>query len=112
MRFGSKRHVFTISEGKMSQDKKVVAETKLTGEEKLFEKKKAVDSYIAGFVESMAKQIQRRLLKRYWRACPKILVTAIAMMWKVGTKIPRIGPGGQVIQSSENRPSNRVTSKT
>jgi hypothetical protein len=33
------------------------------------------------------------------------------MMWKVGTKILRIGPGGQVIQSSENRPSNRVILK-
>jgi hypothetical protein len=32
-----KRHVFVIAEGKMSQDKKVVAETKLTEEEKLFE---------------------------------------------------------------------------
>jgi hypothetical protein len=39
----------------MSQEKKVVAEMKLTEEEKLFEEKKAVDPYIAGFVESMAK---------------------------------------------------------
>jgi hypothetical protein len=49
----------------MSQDKKVAAETKLTQEEKLFEEKKTMDSYIAGFVELMAKKIQRRLLKRY-----------------------------------------------
>jgi hypothetical protein len=40
----------------MSQDKKVAAETKLTEEEKLFEEK-AVNPYIAGFIESMAKQI-------------------------------------------------------
>jgi hypothetical protein len=39
----------------MSQDKKIAADTKLTEEEKLFEEKKTVDSYIAGFVESMAK---------------------------------------------------------
>jgi hypothetical protein len=39
----------------MSQDKKVDAETKLTEEEKDFEEKKTVDSYIAGLVESMAK---------------------------------------------------------
>jgi hypothetical protein len=45
----------SFSEEKMSQDKKVAAETKLTEEEKLFEEKKTVDSYIAGFVESMAK---------------------------------------------------------
>jgi hypothetical protein len=37
-----------------SQDKKVAAETKLTEEEKLFEEKKAVNPYIAGFIESMA----------------------------------------------------------
>jgi hypothetical protein len=43
----------------MSQDKKVAAETKLTEEEKLFEEKKTVDSYIAGFVESMAKNKYR-----------------------------------------------------
>jgi hypothetical protein len=48
----------------MSQDKKVAAETKLTEEEKLFEEK-AMNPYIAGFIESMAKQIQRRLLRRY-----------------------------------------------
>jgi hypothetical protein len=40
---------------KMSQEKKVVAETKLTEEAKLFEEKKAVDPYVAGFVELMAK---------------------------------------------------------
>jgi hypothetical protein len=34
----------------MSQEKKVVAKTKLTEEEKLFEEKKAVDPYIARFV--------------------------------------------------------------
>jgi hypothetical protein len=39
----------------MSQDKKVAAETKLTEEEQLFEQKKAVNPYIAGFIESMAK---------------------------------------------------------
>jgi hypothetical protein len=39
----------------MSQDKKDAAETKLTDEEKVFEEKKTVDSYIAGFVNSMAK---------------------------------------------------------
>jgi hypothetical protein len=38
----------------MSQDKKVPVETKLTEEEKLFEKK-AVNPYITGFIESMAK---------------------------------------------------------
>jgi hypothetical protein len=40
----------------MSQDKEVAAETKLTEEEKLFEEKKVVNPYIAGFIKSMAKK--------------------------------------------------------
>jgi hypothetical protein len=43
-----------MSGEKMSQEKKVVAETKQTEEMKLFEEKKVVDPYIVGFVESMA----------------------------------------------------------
>jgi hypothetical protein len=43
----------------MSQDKKAVAETKLTEEEKLFEEKSVVDPDIAGFVESIAKNKYR-----------------------------------------------------
>jgi hypothetical protein len=46
--FGLK-DIFVISEEKMSQDKKTVAETKLIEEEKLLEEK------TAGFVESIAK---------------------------------------------------------
>jgi hypothetical protein len=33
---------------------------------------------------------------------------ARTLMWKVGTKMSKIGPDGQVILSSESRPSNRV----
>jgi hypothetical protein len=47
----------------MSQDKKVVAETKLTEEEKLFEQKKVVDPYIARFLESMAKTNTEKITK-------------------------------------------------
>jgi hypothetical protein len=47
----------------MSQDKKIAAETKLTEEEKLFEEKKTMDSYIAGFVESMAKTNTEKITK-------------------------------------------------
>jgi hypothetical protein len=71
-----------------------------------------VNPYIAGFIESMAKQIQRKLLRRYWRACLKILVTVIVMMQKVRAKILRISPGDQVIRFSENQPSNKVILKT
>jgi hypothetical protein len=47
----------------MSQDKKVAAETKLTEEEKLFEEKKAVNPYIVGFIESMAKSNTEKITK-------------------------------------------------
>jgi hypothetical protein len=47
----------------MSQDKKVAAETKLTEEEKLFEEKKAVNPYIAGFIESMEKSNTEKTTK-------------------------------------------------
>jgi hypothetical protein len=56
-----------MSGEKMSQEKKVVAETKLTEEANLFEEKKSVDPYVAGFVESMAKtnteKITREILE-------------------------------------------------
>jgi hypothetical protein len=50
-------HIFVISEEKMSQDKKTVAETKLTEEEKLLEVK------TARFVESIAKTNTEKITK-------------------------------------------------
>jgi hypothetical protein len=47
----------------MSQDKRVAAKMKLTEEEKLFEEKKAVNPYIAGFIESMAKTNTEKITK-------------------------------------------------
>jgi hypothetical protein len=47
----------------MSHDKKIAAEMKLTEEEKLFEEKKAMNPYIAGFVESMAKTNTENITK-------------------------------------------------
>jgi hypothetical protein len=47
----------------MSQDKKIAAKTKLIEEEKLFEKKKAANPYIAGFIESMAKSNTEKITK-------------------------------------------------
>jgi hypothetical protein len=52
-----------MSREKMSQEKKVIGETKLTEEAKLFEEKKAVDPYVAGFVESMAKTNTEKITK-------------------------------------------------
>jgi hypothetical protein len=50
-------HVFDVSEDKMSQDKKTVAETKLSVKEKLLEEK------TAGFVESIAKTNTEKITK-------------------------------------------------
>jgi hypothetical protein len=50
-------HIFVISEEKMSLDKKTIAETKLTEEEKLLEEK------TAGFVESIAKTNTEKITK-------------------------------------------------
>jgi hypothetical protein len=46
----------------MPQDKKIATETKLTKEEKLFEEK-AVNPYIAGFIESMTKTNTEKITK-------------------------------------------------
>jgi hypothetical protein len=48
---------------KMSQEKKVIMETKLTEEAKLFEEKEAIDPYVAGFVESIAKTNIEKIIK-------------------------------------------------
>jgi hypothetical protein len=50
-------HVFVVSKDKMSQDKKTVAKTKLTEEEKLLEEK------TAGFFESIAKTNTEKITK-------------------------------------------------
>jgi hypothetical protein len=52
-----------MSGEKMSQEKKVVVETKLTEDAKLFEEKKAGDPYVARFVESMAKTNTEKITK-------------------------------------------------
>jgi hypothetical protein len=57
-----KKRIFVISGEEMSQGKKAAAETKLTEEEKLFEEK-AVNPYIAGFIESIAKTNTKKITK-------------------------------------------------
>ena len=91
----------------MSKEKKMTEE-KITEEKKLYEEKKVVDPFIAGFMSLWQKRIQRKLLRRSWRVCPKILMKVIVMMWKVWMKILRTGPSGQAIPSSGNQPSNKV----
>jgi hypothetical protein len=89
----------------MSQDKKAVAETKLSEEEKLLKEKKLLDSS-----SQLQRPTQKRLQKKFWKAYLKIPMTTTIMMWKVGAKTPKIGRGGQVMQFSENQLLNRVIS--
>ena len=54
-----------MSGEKMTEEKKMIVETKLNEKTKLFEEKKAADPFIAEFIESMSKKTHRRLLKRF-----------------------------------------------
>jgi hypothetical protein len=96
----------------MSQDKKVAAETKLTEEEKLFEEKKTVNTYIAGFIESMAKTNTEKITKEILEGLSEDTGDSDSYDAESGAKIMRIGPGDQVIRFSENRPSNKVILRT
>jgi hypothetical protein len=51
-----------MSGEKMTKEKKMTAETKLT-ETKLFEEKKVADPFIAGFIESMSKTNTKKITK-------------------------------------------------
>jgi hypothetical protein len=52
-----------MSGEKMTEEKKIIEEMKLTEETKLFEEKKAVDPFIAGFYEFMAKTNTEKITK-------------------------------------------------
>jgi hypothetical protein len=52
-----------MSGEKMSEETKLTAETKVAEGTKLFEGKKAVNPYIAGFIESMAKTNTEKITK-------------------------------------------------
>ena len=47
--------------------------------------------------------IQRRLLKRYWKVCLKIPMTATVMRWRVVVKTPKIDLGDQATQFLVNQ---------
>jgi hypothetical protein len=95
-------HVFVISEEKMSQDKKTVAETKLTEEEKLLEEK------TAGFVESIAKTNTEKITKEILEGLSEDTDDSDSYDVRVEAKTLKIGPSDQVMQSSGNQLSNRV----
>jgi hypothetical protein len=87
---------------------KMIEEKKMTEETKIFEEKKDADPFITGFLSLCQKRTHRRLLKRYWRVCLKILMTVIVMMWRVEMNTLKIGPGDRAMPSSANQLLNRV----
>jgi hypothetical protein len=88
----------------MSQDKKSVAETKLSEEEKLFEEKNI------GFIESIAKTNTEKITREILEGLSEDTGEATVMTWKVAGKTPKIDPGDQVMQFSENQLLNTVIS--
>ena len=86
----------------MSQDKKVVAETKLSEEEKLLEEK------TAGFIESIAKTNTKRITKEILEGLSEDTDDSDSYDAESGGETLKIGPGDQVMQSSGNQLSNRV----
>jgi hypothetical protein len=47
----------------MTEEKKMIVETKLNEKTKLFEEKKAADPFIVGFIESMSKTNTEKITK-------------------------------------------------
>jgi hypothetical protein len=83
---------------KMSEDKKAIAETKLS----LSEEKNL------GFLESISKTNTEKITREILKVYLKILVIVTVMMWKVAGKTPKIDPGGQAMQFFENQPLNKA----
>jgi hypothetical protein len=86
----------------MSQDKKAVAETKLTEEEKLLEEK------TAGFIESIAKTNTGKITKEILEGLSEDTDDSDSYDVESGAKTLKIGPGDQVMQSLGNQLSNRA----
>jgi hypothetical protein len=70
---------------RMSKDKKAVGDSKLSLSEEMH----------LGFLQSMSKLIQRRLLKKFWRVYLKIPASVTVMMWIAVVKTPKIDLGDQ-----------------
>jgi hypothetical protein len=66
------------------------------------------DTALAGFYEAMEKTNTEKITNEILAGCLRILMIVITLMWKARMKMSKIGPGDQVIPSSESRPSNRV----
>jgi hypothetical protein len=86
----------------MSQNKKTIAETKLTEEEKLLEEK------TAGFIESIATTNTEKITKEILEGLSEDTDDSDSYDAESGAKTPKIDPSDQVTQSSGNQLSDRV----
>jgi hypothetical protein len=80
----------------MTNKKKLIEETKL------FEEKKAVDPYIDGFIESMAKTNTEKITKEILEGLSEDTGDSDSYDVEVGMKILKISPGGQAMLSLGN----------
>jgi hypothetical protein len=86
----------------MSQDKKTVAEAKLTEEEKLLKEK------IAGFIESIAKTNTEKITKEILEGLSEDTDDSDSYDVESGANTLKIGRVDQVTHSLKNRLSGKV----
>jgi hypothetical protein len=91
----------------MSEEKKMAGE-KITEEKKLYEEKKVADPFIAGFYESMAKTNTEKITKEIMEGLSEDSDGIDSYDAESGDEDSEDRPGGQAIQSSGNRASNKV----
>jgi hypothetical protein len=92
----------------MTEETKLTAETKVAEGTKLFEGKKAVNPYIAGFIESMAKTNTEKITKEILKGLSEDTGDSDSYDVERGVKTMRIDHGVQAILSSENQLSSKV----
>ena len=85
----------------MSQDKKTIAETKLTGE-KVLEKK--TDEFVESIAKTNTEKITKEILEGLFEDTDDSDIYDV----ESGAKTLKISPGDQVMQSSGNQLSNRM----
>ena len=80
----------------------------MSEEKKISEEKKVVDPALAGFYEAMEKTNTEKITNEIMADLSEDSDDSDDYDVESGMKIPKIGPGGQAIPSSESRPLNKV----
>jgi hypothetical protein len=66
------------------------------------EDKKTLDPTLASFYEAMERTNVEKSLMKCWPGYLGVPATMMVLMWRVITKMPKIGHGGRVMLFSEN----------